>query len=105
MSAKNTPPTSSVAPGGTEQQDPRYGDIDLWPVISVLDSLAEAQMTATAVARAAVPQMNDVVTAALRVCGPEGGCFTWAPERPAAWGFRMAWNSHPPSAGPPNASS
>ncbi|MQR97609.1 N-acetylmuramic acid 6-phosphate etherase [Gluconobacter aidae] len=65
MSAKNTSLPSSVAPGGTEQQDPRYGDIDLWPVTSVLDSLAEAQMTATAVARAAVPQMNDVVTAAL----------------------------------------
>jgi len=64
MSTKNTPFTSLVRPGGTEQQDPRYGNIDLWPVTSVLDSLAEGQMTATAVARAAVPQMNDVVMAA-----------------------------------------
>ncbi|GBR46216.1 N-acetylmuramic acid 6-phosphate etherase [Gluconobacter roseus] len=65
MTATNTIQTSSTAPTGTEQQDPRYGDIDLWLAISVLDALAEAQMTATAVARAAIPQMNDVITAAL----------------------------------------
>lgn len=65
MTAKDTIQTSSTAPTGTEQQDPRYTDIDLWPASSVLDALAEAQMTATAVARAAIPQMNDVITAAL----------------------------------------
>ncbi|EHH67425.1 N-acetylmuramic acid 6-phosphate etherase [Gluconobacter morbifer G707] len=50
---------------GTESQDPRYVDIDLWPVTSVLEALAESQMTATAVVRSAVPQMNEAVTAAL----------------------------------------
>mgnify|MGYP003365216571 CR=1 FL=1 len=65
MNARDTTQPPSTTPIGTEQQDPRYGDIDLWPATSVLDALAEAQMTATAIARAAVPQMNDVVTAAL----------------------------------------
>ncbi|MBR0560364.1 N-acetylmuramic acid 6-phosphate etherase [Neokomagataea anthophila] len=65
MTSEITPLTSSVVPTGTERHDPRYEDIDLWPATSVMDALAEAQMTATAIARAAVPQMNDVVTLAL----------------------------------------
>ncbi|MBB2205300.1 N-acetylmuramic acid 6-phosphate etherase [Gluconacetobacter takamatsuzukensis] len=59
-------PVSAPVPGiGTEERDPRYGDIDLWPTGSVLDALAEAQMTAVAIVRAAVPQMEAVVEAAL----------------------------------------
>ncbi|GAA4478199.1 N-acetylmuramic acid 6-phosphate etherase [Gluconacetobacter asukensis] len=50
---------------GTEQRDPRYADIDIWPVRSVLDALAEAQMAATAAVRAAVPEIEAVVDAAL----------------------------------------
>ncbi|NHO31413.1 N-acetylmuramic acid 6-phosphate etherase [Acetobacter sp. LMG 1636] len=49
---------------GTEFQDPRYADIDLWPTDSILDALAESQMSATAIVRAAVPQLDRVVTAA-----------------------------------------
>ncbi|MBB2159276.1 N-acetylmuramic acid 6-phosphate etherase [Gluconacetobacter sacchari] len=55
-----------VAPlAGTEQRDPRYADIDLWPVRSVLDALAEAQMAAAAAVRVAVPEIEAVVVAAL----------------------------------------
>ncbi|PYD75298.1 N-acetylmuramic acid 6-phosphate etherase [Novacetimonas pomaceti] len=49
----------------TEGQDPRYADVDLWPVASVLDALVESQMSAIAAVRAAVPRMEQAVTAAL----------------------------------------
>ncbi|MFW7268992.1 N-acetylmuramic acid 6-phosphate etherase [Gluconacetobacter sp. Hr-1-5] len=59
-------PVSAPLPGiGTEERDPRYADIDLWPTGAILDALAEAQMTAVAIVRAAVPQMEAVVEAAL----------------------------------------
>ncbi|GAJ28890.1 N-acetylmuramic acid 6-phosphate etherase [Acidomonas methanolica] len=48
----------------TEEADLRYADLDVWPVESVLDALGEAQMTATAVARAAAPQIARAVEAA-----------------------------------------
>ncbi|GAN54882.1 N-acetylmuramic acid 6-phosphate etherase [Tanticharoenia sakaeratensis] len=57
--------TQSLPTTGTERHDPRYADIDLWPTGAVLDALAEAQMTATALVRAAVPEMERIVDAAL----------------------------------------
>lgn len=61
-----TPTTSSIPTSNdTERPDPRYADIDTWPTASVLDALAEAQMTAVAVARAAVPDIEKAVDAAL----------------------------------------
>ncbi|MFT8776746.1 MAG: N-acetylmuramic acid 6-phosphate etherase [Gluconacetobacter liquefaciens] len=61
-----TGPLSAPVPGiGTEQCDPRYADIDLWPTGAILDALAEAQLTAVAIVRAAVPQMEAVIEAAL----------------------------------------
>jgi len=49
----------------TESHDPRYADIDLWPSGTTLEALAEAQMSATALTRAAVPQIEAAVEAAL----------------------------------------
>ncbi|WP_336944675.1 N-acetylmuramic acid 6-phosphate etherase [Asaia sp. HN010] len=49
----------------TEAHDPRYATIELWPTATILDSLAEAQMAATALVRAAVPALEAVVEAAL----------------------------------------
>ena len=60
-----TPNSSPALPVLTEGQDPRYADVDLWPVSSVLDALAESQMSAVAVVRAAVPELERAVNAAL----------------------------------------
>lgn len=49
----------------TETHDPRYETIELWPTATILEALAEAQMAATALVRAAVPQLEAVVEAAL----------------------------------------
>lgn len=49
----------------TEHHDPRYETIELWPTATILDSLAEAQMAATALVRAAVPALEVAVEAAL----------------------------------------
>lgn len=49
----------------TEAHDPRYATIELWPTATILDSLAEAQLAATALVRAAVPSLEAVVEAAL----------------------------------------
>lgn len=49
----------------TEHHDPRYESIELWPTATILDALAEAQMTATALVRAAVPALEAAVEAAL----------------------------------------
>lgn len=57
--------TKSLSTTGTERHDPRYEDIDLWPTGAILDALAEAQMTATALVRAAVPELEIIVDAAL----------------------------------------
>lgn len=51
--------------GGTEWQDPRFTDIDLWPNSSILEALAEAQMSAVALVRAALGDLERVVAAAL----------------------------------------
>lgn len=51
--------------GGTEGQDPRFAEIDLWPTASILEALAEAQMSAVAMVRAAIPELERVVAAAL----------------------------------------
>ncbi|GBR53430.1 N-acetylmuramic acid 6-phosphate etherase [Neokomagataea thailandica NBRC 106555] len=57
--------TESLSVTGTERHDPRYADIDVWPTGAILDALAEAQMTATALVRAAVPQLEKIVDTAL----------------------------------------
>ncbi|NVN42580.1 N-acetylmuramic acid 6-phosphate etherase [Asaia siamensis] len=49
----------------TEAHDPRYATIELWPTATILDALAEAQMAATALVRAAVPALEAVIEAAL----------------------------------------
>ncbi|GBQ94020.1 N-acetylmuramic acid 6-phosphate etherase [Asaia krungthepensis] len=49
----------------TEHPDPRYASIELWPTATILDALAEAQMAATALVRAAVPSLEVAVEAAL----------------------------------------
>ena len=49
----DTPPSLQ-----TEHHDPRYETIELWPTATILDSLAEAQMAATALVRAAVPALE-----------------------------------------------
>ncbi|MEG3349571.1 N-acetylmuramic acid 6-phosphate etherase [Novacetimonas hansenii] len=60
-----TPSPAPALPILTEGQDPRYADVDLWPVSSVLDALVEAQMSAVAAVRAAVPELERAVNAAL----------------------------------------
>ncbi|BAT20481.1 N-acetylmuramic acid 6-phosphate etherase [Asaia bogorensis] len=59
------PQTHAVEKLQTEQQDPRYATIELWPTASILDALAEAQMAATALVREAVPSLEAVIEAAL----------------------------------------
>jgi len=49
----------------TETHDPRYATIELWPTTTILESLAEAQMAATALVRAAVPSLEAVVESAV----------------------------------------
>ncbi|MCE2563582.1 N-acetylmuramic acid 6-phosphate etherase [Komagataeibacter sp. FNDCF1] len=58
---------SSVPPPpiATEGQDPRYADVDTWPVASVLDALVESQMSAIAAVRAASAELERAVDAAL----------------------------------------
>lgn len=64
MTSDTKTPASPV-PGATEQPDPRFAELDLWPVGSVLTALAEAQMAATAAVRAATPEIECVVEAGL----------------------------------------
>ncbi|MBM3098898.1 N-acetylmuramic acid 6-phosphate etherase [Gluconobacter cerinus] len=59
------PNSLSKVSSGTESQDPRYVDVDLWPATSILDALAEAQMSATAVVKTSVPQIAKIVAVAL----------------------------------------
>ncbi|KPH87871.1 N-acetylmuramic acid-6-phosphate etherase [Komagataeibacter intermedius AF2] len=61
-----TPDSSApVLPIATEGQDPRYADVDVWPVASVLDALVESQMSAIAAVRAATSELERAVNAAL----------------------------------------
>ncbi|GBQ47265.1 N-acetylmuramic acid 6-phosphate etherase [Komagataeibacter sucrofermentans] len=61
-----TPDRSAPAlPIATEGQDPRYADVDVWPVASVLDALVESQMSAIAAVRAATPELERAINAAL----------------------------------------
>ncbi|GAN95403.1 N-acetylmuramic acid 6-phosphate etherase [Komagataeibacter europaeus NBRC 3261] len=62
MSPNSTVPTPLIA---TEGQDPRYADVDIWPVASVLDALVESQMSAIAAVRAATPELERAVGSAL----------------------------------------
>ncbi|MBV1825260.1 N-acetylmuramic acid 6-phosphate etherase [Komagataeibacter oboediens] len=57
--------TTSIPPVATEGQDPRYADVDIWPVASVLDALVESQMGAIAAVRAATPALECAVNSAL----------------------------------------
>jgi len=57
--------TETLASLQTEHHDPRYATIELWPTATILDALAEAQMAATALVRAAVPALETAVEAAL----------------------------------------
>lgn len=61
-----TPNSSApVLPIATEGQDPRYADVDVWPVVSVLEALVESQMSAIAAVRAATPELERAINAAL----------------------------------------
>ncbi|WP_308718816.1 N-acetylmuramic acid 6-phosphate etherase [Komagataeibacter xylinus] len=61
-----TPNSSApVLPIATEGQDPRYADVDVWPVASVLEALVESQMSAIAAVRAATPELERAINAAL----------------------------------------
>ena len=53
----------SLAP--TEDLDPRYEELDAWPVPVVLDALLESQLAAAAAVRAARPSLERAVEAAL----------------------------------------
>ncbi|QHC36757.1 N-acetylmuramic acid 6-phosphate etherase [Komagataeibacter xylinus] len=54
-----------ILPITTEGQDPRYADVDVWPVASVLDALVESQLSAIAAVRAATPELERAVNTAL----------------------------------------
>lgn len=62
MTADRSAPALPIA---TEGQDPRYADVDVWPVASVLDALVESQMSAIAAVRAATPELERAINAAL----------------------------------------
>ncbi|GCE82379.1 N-acetylmuramic acid 6-phosphate etherase [Komagataeibacter diospyri] len=62
MTLNHNIPTPPIA---TEGQDPRYADVDIWPVGSVLDALVESQMSAIAAVRATTPELERAVNSAL----------------------------------------
>lgn len=61
----SAPGETAALPVQTETHDPRYASIELWPTATIIETLAEAQMAATALVRAAAPMLERAVEAAL----------------------------------------
>lgn len=58
-------PSSAGVPAKTETYDSRYEALDLWPTGTLLDVLLESQLGAVASVKAALPGMEEAITAAL----------------------------------------
>ncbi|AQT04605.1 N-acetylmuramic acid 6-phosphate etherase [Acetobacter persici] len=58
-------PSSLTGPAKTETYDSRYEALDLWPTGTLLDVLLESQLGAVASVKAALPDMEEAITAAL----------------------------------------
>lgn len=58
-------PSSAGVPAKTETYDSRYEALDLWPTGTLLDALLESQLGAVASVKAALPGMEEAITAAL----------------------------------------
>lgn len=56
----------------TEKSDPRYVELDAWPVARVLEAMWEGQANAVAAVRAALPAIARAVQAASVVLGDKG---------------------------------
>ncbi len=56
----------------TEDVDPRFADLDAWPLANAMEAMWEAQMSAAAAVRAALPMITDAADAASRALGDSG---------------------------------
>jgi N-acetylmuramic acid 6-phosphate etherase len=56
----------------TEDVDPRFADLDAWPLASVIEAMWEGQMAAVASVRAALPAMTAAAAAAAEALGDTG---------------------------------
>lgn len=61
MTTQHTP----NQPPRTEMQDPRYDGLDTWPTATVLESLLESQLAATAAVRSALADMEAAIAQAV----------------------------------------
>ena len=43
----------------TERVDPRFADLDAWPLASALEAMWESQLAAAAAVRQALPEVED----------------------------------------------
>ena len=70
--AAHTPSPPAAPLPATEAADPRYRDLDTWPTAVALDALLEAQLSAVAAVRPALPAIAaaaDAAAARLRTAG------------------------------------
>ncbi|MCC6104535.1 N-acetylmuramic acid 6-phosphate etherase [Acetobacter sp.] len=61
----STVSSSAGVPAKTEMSDSRYEALDLWPTGTLLEALLESQLGAVSAVKAALPGMEDAITAAL----------------------------------------
>lgn len=70
--------SSETALPPTESADPRYRDLDAWPIPVALDALLDAQLSAVAAVRAALPALAEAVAAAAAALALGGGRLIYA---------------------------
>ncbi len=56
----------------TEEGEPRFADLDAWPIASAIEAMWEGQMTAVAAVRPALPAITAAVEAAARALADNG---------------------------------
>jgi N-acetylmuramic acid 6-phosphate etherase len=56
----------------TEEVEPRFADLDAWPIASAIEAMWEGQMTAVAAVRPALPAITKAVEAAARALADNG---------------------------------